>query len=84
MEHTGSPATPDITSSTIFEAVLAAVQGLYLLHDQPGVIKNKLGVTGISWGGYMTTMLSGLASPLISALLSLLMAPASMIAVPLL
>lgn len=60
-------AAPEITSSTIFDAVLAALQGLYLLHDQPGVLKNRIGVTGISWGGYMTTMLSGLAAPLISA-----------------
>jgi len=60
-------AVPDITGSTIFDAVLAAVQGLFLLHDQPGVLKNRVGVTGISWGGYMTTMLSGLASPYINA-----------------
>ncbi|WP_158712871.1 glycosyl hydrolase family 28-related protein [Parabacteroides pacaensis] len=60
-------ADPDITSSTIFDAVLASVQALYLLHAQPDVIPNKIGVVGISWGGYLTTMVTGLASPLIAA-----------------
>ena len=58
---------PDITSSTIFSAVLASVQGLYLLNGQPDVIKDKMGVVGISWGGYLTTIVSGLANPLIKA-----------------
>ena len=58
---------PDITSSTIFSAVLASVQGLYLLHSQPDVIKDRIGVLGISWGGYLTTIVSGLANPLIHA-----------------
>lgn len=58
---------PDITSSTIFDAVLASVQGLYLLHAQPDVIREKVGVVGISWGGYLTTMVSGLAGTRIAA-----------------
>ncbi len=58
---------PDITSSTIFSAVLASVQGLYLLHAQPDVIKDKIGIVGISWGGYLTTIVSGLANPMIKA-----------------
>lgn len=60
-------AKPDVTHSTIFDAVLAALQGLYLLHDQADVLKGRIGVTGISWGGYMTTMLSGLAAPYVNA-----------------
>ncbi len=59
--------TPDITSSTLFSAVLASVQGLYLLNAQPDVIKDRIGVLGISWGGYLTTIVSGLANPLIHA-----------------
>jgi dienelactone hydrolase len=58
---------PDITSSTIFSAVLSSVQGLYLLYSQPDVIKDKIGIVGISWGGYLTTIVSGLANPLIKA-----------------
>ena len=53
-------ATPDITDSPIFDAVLAGVQSLYLLRAQPNVIKGKIGVTGYAWGGYLATMIAGL------------------------
>lgn len=59
--------TPDITASTIFDGVLASVQGLYLLHAQPDVIREKVGIVGISWGGYLTTMVSGLANSMVTA-----------------
>ncbi|MCK9413435.1 MAG: dienelactone hydrolase family protein [Prolixibacteraceae bacterium] len=58
---------PDITNSTIFDGVLSAVQGLYLLRSQPGVIKGKIGIVGISWGGYLTTIVSGLANKMVNA-----------------
>ncbi len=64
-------ATPDLTHSTIFEGVLAAVQGLYLLHAQPDVIQNRIGIVGISWGGYTSTIVSGLASNMVKATFSL-------------
>lgn len=54
------PVSPGITGSTIFDAALASLQGFYLLQSQPDVIKERLGITGVSWGGYMTTMVSGL------------------------
>lgn len=60
-------ASPDITHSTIFDGVVAALQALYLLHDQPDVKKESIGVTGVSWGGYMTTMVTGLAGSMIRA-----------------
>jgi dienelactone hydrolase len=59
--------SPDITHSTIFDAVLSSLQGLYLLYEQPDVIKNKIGITGISWGGYLTSIVSGLANSMIAA-----------------
>jgi dienelactone hydrolase len=59
--------SPDITHSTIFDAALASLQAFYLLHDQPDVIKNKLGITGISWGGYLSSITSGLASSIVTA-----------------
>lgn len=58
---------PDITESTIFSAVLSSVQGLYLLRSQPDIIKDKIGVVGVSWGGYLTTFVSGLANTMITA-----------------
>jgi dienelactone hydrolase len=60
-------ASPDVTTSTIFDGALAVVQAFYLLRSQPDVVKDRIGVTGISWGGYMTTMLSGLIGPYIQA-----------------
>lgn len=59
--------TPDASASTIFEGVLASLQALYLLREQPDVIKDRIGVTGVSWGGYMTTMISSLANKYIRA-----------------
>ncbi|MRX65382.1 alpha/beta hydrolase family protein [Maribacter luteus] len=58
---------PDLKSSTLFSAVLASVQGLYLLNSQSDVIKDKIGITGVSWGGYLTTFISGLANSTVTA-----------------
>lgn len=60
-------AIPDLTHSTIFDGVLASVQGLYLLHAQTDVIKDRIGITGVSWGGYMTTFISGVANSYVRA-----------------
>lgn len=65
-EHRFNP-TMDVTTSTIFDGSVAVVQALYLLRSQTDVIKDHIGVTGISWGGYMTTMISGLLGPDIQA-----------------
>jgi len=54
-------ATPDGSASVIFDAVLSAMKSLYLLRAQPEVDTARIGVVGISWGGYMTTMVAGLA-----------------------
>jgi dienelactone hydrolase len=60
-------ASPDATASVLFDAVLAAMQSLYLLRAQPGVDTARIGVVGISWGGYMTTMVCGLAGDQVRA-----------------
>ena len=60
-------ASPDASASVIFEAVLAAMKSLYLLRAQPGVDTARIGVVGISWGGYMTTMVCGLAGEQVRA-----------------
>jgi dienelactone hydrolase len=54
-------ATPDASASVICDAVLAAMKSLYLLRAQPDVDRARIGVVGCSWGGYMTTMVCGLA-----------------------
>jgi dienelactone hydrolase len=54
-------ASPDGSASVIFDAVLSAMKSLDLLRAQPEVDPARIGVVGISWGGYMTTMVCGLA-----------------------
>jgi lysophospholipase L1-like esterase/cephalosporin-C deacetylase-like acetyl esterase len=60
-------AQPDITHSMLFSAVVAEIKAFNLLCSQPGVIKDRIGITGISWGGYSTTMLAGLLGDRVSA-----------------
>lgn len=60
-------ATPDGSSSVIFDAVLAAMKALHLLRSQPEVDTSRIGVVGISWGGYLTTMVAGLAGDQVRA-----------------
>lgn len=64
-------ADPDASASVIFDAVLSAMQSLYLLRAQPDVDPTRIGVVGISWGGYMTTMVCGLAGDQVRAGLGL-------------
>jgi len=60
-------AEPDASASITFDAVLSAMKSLYLLRAQPGVDTTRIGVVGISWGGYMTTMVCGLAGDQVRA-----------------
>lgn len=56
----GKRSKPDPTADETFDAVVAALQAFDLLGAQPGVIKDRIGVAGISMGGYTTTMIAGL------------------------
>ncbi len=58
---------PDVTAATIYQAVVAALQAFALLRTQSDVDVNHIGVTGTSWGGYMTTMVCGLMGSRIQA-----------------
>jgi dienelactone hydrolase len=42
-----------------YHAVAAAIRAWALLAAQPGVDPLRIGVTGISWGGYLTSLVSG-------------------------
>ena len=42
-----------------YHAVAAAVRGHSLLRSLPGVDVDRIGVTGISWGGYLTCIVAG-------------------------
>lgn len=43
-----------------YQAITAAILAHSLLLAQPGVDAERTGVTGISWGGYLTCLLAGL------------------------
>lgn len=60
-------AEPDARASSLFDAVLAAMKSLYLLRAQPDVDPERIGVVGVSWGGFMTTMVCGLAGDQVRA-----------------
>lgn len=64
-------ANPDVTASHIFDGVLAAMQSLELLRAQPNVRIDRIGVVGINWGGYVTTMVSGMAGKKVKAAFSI-------------
>jgi dienelactone hydrolase len=60
-------ATPDVTYSCLFDAVLSSVQAFYLLRSLPGVDSTKMCVAGASWGGYTATMIAALLNKDITA-----------------
>lgn len=60
-------AEPDANASVLVDAVLSAMKALELLRSQPQVDSKRIGVVGISWGGYMTTMVCGLAGDRVKA-----------------
>ena len=51
--------TDAVEDQWAYHAVAAAVRGHALLATQPGVDPNRIGVTGISWGGYLTSIVAG-------------------------
>lgn len=59
-EKLGWSCQPAPTANETFDAVVAALQAFDLLAAQPGVTRERIGVSGISMGGYTTTMISGL------------------------
>lgn len=54
-------ANPDAATSPLFDAQLAGMQALNLLRIQPHVMMDRIGLTGISWGGFTATGVAGLA-----------------------
>lgn len=50
----------DPKKSVIYDAVIAGIQSFNLLGAQDNIQRDRMAITGSSWGGYMTTMLSGL------------------------
>lgn len=51
--------TDPIEDHWSFHAVTAGLRAHALLRAQPGVDPTRIGVTGVSWGGYLTAILAG-------------------------
>jgi dienelactone hydrolase len=54
------PARTELTDMWSYHAVAAVVRGVSLLRSLPEVDAERIGVTGISWGGYLTCIVAGL------------------------
>jgi dienelactone hydrolase len=50
----------DVKDMWSYHAVAAVVRGHSLLRSLPNVDADRVGITGISWGGYLTCMVAGL------------------------
>ena len=61
---------PTPESSVLFQAVTAAGEAFNLLDSLPETDSKKLGIHGISWGGYMTAMVSSIAADRVKAAFS--------------
>lgn len=48
-----------VTDHWAYHAVAAVILGHSLLRDQPEVDPERIGITGISWGGYLTILAAG-------------------------
>jgi dienelactone hydrolase len=59
--------TPDATYSKLYDGILAGVNGLRMVRSQPETDVNNIGVTGGSWGGFMTAMVSGISGDRVDA-----------------
>jgi dienelactone hydrolase len=57
-------AAADVPEMWTYHAVAAGVRGVSLLVSRPEVDANRIGVTGISWGGYLTCIVAGVDSRL--------------------
>jgi len=50
---------PDPTYSKLYHALVAARRGLTFLEERPEVDRSRIGIYGVSWGGFLTWILNG-------------------------
>jgi len=58
---------PTGRNCVIYEGVVAALQAFYLLKSQPFVNPDAIGIRGLSWGGYATTITTALLGKQVKA-----------------
>lgn len=54
-------------NSTLTDCAVAAIGAFNFISTQPNVNKERVGITGLSWGGYTTTLLAGLLKERVKA-----------------
>ena len=59
--------TPDIKASWLYTAEATALKAFAVLKTQPEVDPSKIGIVGVSWGGYSTIMLCGMLGDRVAA-----------------
>lgn len=62
---------PAVTASGVFDSIAAGLGAFQLLEGDPQVERTRIGITGVSWGGYLTTLLTGYLGSRVSAAFSL-------------
>jgi cephalosporin-C deacetylase-like acetyl esterase len=62
---------PTVLSCSVFDSITAGLGAFNLLESMEGVDASCLGITGISWGGYLATLLCGYLDHRVRAAFSL-------------
>ena len=57
----------NVKASTLYTATATAIRAFAILYNSPLVDNTKLGLTGMSWGGYLTTYLTGALGSMVEA-----------------
>lgn len=63
--------TPDPRASLLYDSIQTGLAAFELLRSQPDVDRNRLGISGVSWGGVMALMLAGILEDQVGAVASL-------------
>jgi len=73
--HSGPPGwggfeqmTELVSDHWIHHAVAAVIRGVSMLRSKPRVLPDAIGITGVSWGGFLTCLVAGLDSRLACAM----------------
>lgn len=62
---------PAVTASGVFDSIVAGLGAFQLLEGDSQVERVRIGITGSSWGGYLTTLLAGYLGARVRAAFSL-------------
>lgn len=64
-------AVPDARASSVFEAIVTALHAFAVFRAQAVVEREAIGVRGLSWGGFLATLVGGLLGSRVQAVCSI-------------